>query len=245
MLPVLFTVGGISITGYAVFVLAAFGVGLAVRRSEARRLGQVRWPGYHWVGVGALLGAVVGAKLGMVLFLPSEQLQRVLFAITEADFSGKTVVGGLAGGYLGVELAKKLVGIHVSTGDAFAVALPLGQAVGRVGCFFNGCCYGTPSSLPWSTQVAGALRHPTQLYEAALDLLLAAGLWHVRLRGYPNGHLFRRYLVGYAAIRLGLEFVRGDPGVSLGPLSAAQWVCLAVMVVFGVLLWRGERVSHR
>jgi phosphatidylglycerol:prolipoprotein diacylglycerol transferase len=241
MLPVLFTVGGVSITGYAVFVLAAFLVAMAVRKHEARRLGQVTWPGYRWVGVGALLGAVVGAKLGMVLFIPPDQLRDVLFAITEADFSGKTVLGGLAGGYLGVELAKKAVGITVSTGDAFAVAIPLGQAIGRVGCFFNGCCYGTPTSLPWATHLAGAHRHPTQLYEAMLDLGLAALLWSLRGQGYPRGHLFRRYLVGYAAIRFGLEFVRGDPGVMVGPLSAAQWMCLVVMAVFGTLLWRGER----
>lgn len=241
MLPVLFTVGGVAVTGYAVFMLLAFVVGFAVRRHEAQRLGQKQWPGYRWVGVGALLGAVVGAKLGMVLFLPWEQVRTVLFSISEADFSGKTVLGGLAGGYAGVEIAKKLVGITVSTGDAFAVALPLGQAIGRVGCFFNGCCYGTPTELPWNTYVAGAHRHPTQLYEAALDLVLAAWLWSLRGRAFPTGHLFRRYLVGYAVVRFFLEFVRGDPGIELGPLSAAQVFCVVVAVGFGALLWRGER----
>lgn len=239
--PVFITVASVPVKSYTVFVAMAFVVAYAVRKMEARRLGLAPMPGYAWVGVGCLLGAVAGAKLGLLLFVPAEQFASVLGAGGDLDFSGKTVLGALAGGYMGVEVAKKVVGIRVSTGDSFAVAVPLGQAVGRLGCLFNGCCYGTPTQLPWGVQMAGAVRHPVQLYEAGLDLALAALLWGWRGRRWPQGHLFRRYLVGYACIRLVAEHWRGDPTVMAGPLTLAQWFCLAVAVVFAALIVRGER----
>ena len=237
MHPTLFHLGAVRIDSYAVFVFLAFVVAWAVRRVELRRLGHRRWPGYHWVLVGALLGAVVGAKLGMYMFEPSLHLDRML----SLDFTGKTVVGGLIGGYLGVELAKKAVGIHGSTGDAFAVGLPLAQAVGRVGCLLNGCCYGTEFGGAWAVRLGDVARHPTQIYESVLLLLLAGWLWRIRLKPAPAGHLFRRYLVGYASIRFCLEFVRGDPAIHVGGLSVVQLVCLAAIGLFAWLIVRGER----
>jgi prolipoprotein diacylglyceryltransferase len=220
-----------------VFVALAFVVAWRVRKLELARLGHQTWPGYQWVLVGALLGAIVGAKLGMLMFEPTLRLDRML----SLDFTGKTVVGGLIGGYIGVELAKKLVGIKQSTGDAFAVAIPLAQAVGRVGCLLNGCCYGTPLEGPLAVDLADVGRHPTQIYESVLLLVLSGWLWSIRHKPRPAGHLFRRYLVGYALIRFGLEFVRGDPAVHWGALSVVQVVCLAAAAVFTGLIVRGER----
>lgn len=239
MHPVLFNLGPLPVPSYALFLLLAFAAAAAVRRRELPRLGHQRWPGYRWVPLGALLGAVVGSKLGMLLFEPpaafADQVRRAL----SLDFAGKTVVGGLIGGYLGVELTKKLVGITRSTGDGFAVALPLAQGIGRIGCFFAGCCYGAPWDGPWAVSMAGAHRHPTQLYEAAADLGLAALLWSLRERPWPEGHLFKRALVGYALIRFALEPLRGDPVQVWGPLTAVQWVCLAsALALGGWMLWR-------
>ncbi len=243
MKPVLFHIGAVPVTAYAAFVALAFVAAWAVRRAEKARLGFDRDPRQRYVGLGALLGAVLGAKLGMLLFTPPTHLWETLQQALSFDFTGKTVVGALIGGYVGVEIAKKWVGIRHSTGDAYAVALPLGQAIGRLGCFFNGCCYGTPSDVPWATFVHGALRHPVPLYESALDLTLAAALWWTRHDPRPQGHLFRRYLVGYATIRFVTEFWRGDPEVTLGPLSLVQWVCLVAACGFAALIVRGERAS--
>jgi phosphatidylglycerol:prolipoprotein diacylglycerol transferase len=229
------------VRAYAVFVLLGFLAAWAVRRGEVGRLGHREMPGYHWVSAGALLGAAVGAKLGMVLFEPIANLPALLARMADLDFTGKTVVGGLAGGYLGVELAKKAAGITRSTGDGFAVALPVAQGIGRLGCLFNGCCFGAPWGGAWAVQTAGALRHPAQLYETVLDLGLAALLWRLRGRGYPAGNLFKRYLVGYATVRFVTEFFRGDPAIWWGPLKAVQWVCLAAALGFVAVLWRSER----
>ncbi len=237
MHPILFHLGSLPVQSYAVFVALAFVVAWRVRKLELTRLGHTTWPGYQWVLVGALLGAIVGAKLGMLMFEPTLRVDR-MFSL---DFTGKTVVGGLIGGYLGVELAKKWVGIKESTGDAFAVALPLAQAVGRVGCLLNGCCYGTASAAPWAVDLGEVSRHPTQIYESVLLLGLAGWLWAIRRQPRPAGHLFRRYLVGYALIRFGLEFLRGDPSIHWGPLSVVQVVCLLAAALFAGLIVRGER----
>jgi prolipoprotein diacylglyceryl transferase len=241
MRPVLFTLAGVPITGYAFFVALAFVLAFAVRRAEKARLGWEKDPRQRYVGVGALLGAVVGAKAGMLLFEPLDVWRTTLERMMSLDFSGKTVIGALIGGYIGVELTKKVVGITKSTGDAFAVALPVAQGTGRLGCFFHGCCYGEVSDVAWAVHMQGASRHPSQLYEAVLDLGLALWLWTIRKEPRPAGHLFRRYLVGYASIRFVVEFFRGDPVNALGPLSSVQWVCLAAIIGFVWLIWRGER----
>ena len=173
---------------YAIFVALAFVLAALVRRIEVRRLGYDRDPRHASVDLGGMVGAVIGAKAGLVLFArPSEAWAADLLSL---DFTGKTVIGGIAGGYLGVEAIKAWRGIRWSTGDGFAVALPVGQAVGRLGCLFHGCCYGTPFEGPWAAHVAGALRHPTPAYELILDLVLAALLWRVRRRTSPAGGCF-------------------------------------------------------
>lgn len=245
MHPVLFTVGPVAVPSYAVLVGLGLLLAAAVRRREVARLGYAATPGHHLVGLAALAGGIVGSKLGMALFVPPAELLRLGAAALAFDFTGKTVVGGIAGGYLGVELAKWRLGIRHSTGDAFAVALPLAQGVGRVGCFLHGCCPGRESDLPWSVPLDGVYRHPAQLYEAALDLALAAAVWAVRERPRPAGHLFKATLLGYAAIRFGLEPLRDDTGWRVGPLTAVQWACLAAGLALGAALARPDALRPR
>ncbi|MEW5848927.1 MAG: prolipoprotein diacylglyceryl transferase [Myxococcota bacterium] len=243
MHPVLFHVGATPVPSYAVMVGLGFLAAWLIRRAEVRRLGHARQPGYLWVGVGCLLGAMLGSKLGMLLFEPPEDFARLLAQMTSWDFSGKTVVGGLAGGYVGVEVAKKLVGITTSTGDAFAVAVPAGQALGRVGCLLEGCCYGTTWNGPWAIHLHGALRHPVQAYEAVMDLALAAMLFTIRRQTRPAGHLFKVYLVGYGMTRFLLEWLRGDPALTWAGLTLVQWVCLAAVIGFGRRVWGRKLVG--
>ncbi|MEQ1502390.1 MAG: prolipoprotein diacylglyceryl transferase family protein [Myxococcota bacterium] len=236
MWPVLVRVGPVELHGYAVCVVLAFVVGGWIRSREVRRLGYDAAPGHAWVSVGALLGAMVGAKLGLVLFggMVVEDAWRGLWSV---DFTGKTVLGGIAGGWLGVELAKKAVGHRGSTGDGFAVALLVGQAIGRFGCLLEGCCYGIPWDGPWAVAIAGAARHPVQLYEAGLDLVVAAWLVARRDAGWPAGHTFRRAVVGYAVVRALLDPLRGDGRWMWGPASAVQWACLGAAAVIAGRIW--------
>lgn len=233
-----------AVPSYALCVLAGMLLAGPIRRKEQARIGLQRLPGSQWVTVGALFGAIVGSKLGMVMFEPASALWDHLVRGLAFDFTGRTVVGGLIGGHIGVEVAKKLVGITRSTGDAWAVALPLAQGIGRVGCLLHGCCYGTPWHGPLSVNLGGVERVPVQLVEAVLVLGLAAVLWLRRRSTQPSGQLYRHYVVGYATIRFFVEFFRGDPGRTVGPLSWVQLVCGVVAVGFAVAAWGAGR-SHR
>lgn len=227
--------------GYAVFVALALLVGGWIRSVEMRRVGLPRDFRHTQVALGGLVGGVIGAKVLMILYVTPDLWWANLVEMARFDFDGKTVLGGLTGGYLGVELSKRVVGITHSTGDAYAVALPVGHAVGRLGCLWNGCCFGAESSLPWAVLQHGALRHPAQVYEMGGNLVLAGVLWSVRTRTRVPGELFRLYLVGYAMLRFALDPLRGDAHIAVGPLSLVQLYCVVVAGVFGAWAWRDQR----
>ncbi len=191
------------------------------------------------VGLGAFCGAMLGAKLPFV------------FADWEALLSGaawfsngKTILCGLVGGYLGVEMVKWALDIRVKTGDSFAVPVAAAIGIGRVACFVGGCCYGTPTKLPWGVvfpSVDSQPRHPTQLYEAAFHLAAAAILWQLQKRGVFRGQLIKLYILAYLAYRFATEFIR--PEVQLwGGLTGYQGACLALAPMF-IALWLRDSYS--
>jgi prolipoprotein diacylglyceryltransferase len=151
----------------------------------------------------------------------------------------KTIVGGLLGGWIGVEIVKRCLKIRHSTGDAFVFPLIVGIAVGRIGCFLSGLAdhtYGLPTALPWGVDFGdGVARHPTQLYEIAFLLILGAalGLYHRRPR--RNGALFLLFMLGYLSWRLFIEFYKPRL-LLLGPFSAIQTASmLGIAVCLGLL----------
>ncbi len=182
--------------------------------------------------VAAILGAAIGSKV-LNWFTDPAQL-----AVHWHDplflMSGKTIVGGLMGGWIAVEIAKRFLGITQRSGDLFALPLTLGIAIGRVGCFLGGLdddTYGLPCSLPWCVDFGdGVSRHPTQLYEIAFLLLLAFYLqWRSNLP-HRNGDLFKLFMIGYMGLRILLDFWK--PGVFLFGLTAIQWACAGALVLY-------------
>ena len=188
------------------------------------------------LALGAFCGGMIGAKLPCVL----ADWEGLLSGRAWLD-NGKTLVFGLVGGYLGVELAKRALGIRVKTGDAFAVPVAAAVAVGRLACFCGGCCcYGVATSLPWGVDFGDGLRrHPTQLYESAFHLSAAIGLARLRRRGVFRGQLFKLYLITYLAYRFLSEFLRPEPALALG-LTGYQWAALALIPAFAGL-WAEDR----
>ncbi len=157
---------------------------------------------------------------------------------------GKTVMAALVGAYLAVEIAKRPLGIRVKTGDTFALPLALALAVGRWGCFFNGCCYGTPTELPWGVpfEVDGewVRCHPTQLYESAFHLGMAGIIALLMRTGQWPGHRLQFYLIGYCGFRFLTEWVRPEPA-SLGGLTFYQWLSLAFAAALVAQWWLENR----
>lgn len=139
----------------------------------------------------------------------------------------------------------------VALADVLSVAVPLGHACGRIGCFFYGCCYGrdsdawcavvfpefSPSWYEHGRRLVGVL--PVQLFEAAALLALFAVLLAVYLK--TRRHTTGIYLVGYAAIRFGLEFLRGDPRAAFCGLSIGQLISIGTALAGAAFLAYGER----
>ena len=180
----------------------------------------------------AALGALAGSRLlAAIADLPG-------FAATwrspEYWIHGKTIVGGILGGWIGVELAKRRAGIRERTGDLFALPLAVGIAVGRIGCFLAGPAdhtAGNPTALPWGIAMGDDVRrHPVALYEIAFLLLLLPLLVRAARKG-PAGTAFRTFAGAYLLFRLVVDFWKPDPPPIAGGLSAIQWACAAGLVV--------------
>jgi phosphatidylglycerol:prolipoprotein diacylglycerol transferase len=189
--------------------------------------------------------AVFAAKLPFLLFRDSD-----LHNSGSIFFSGKTILLGLVGGYAGVELAKWRLGIKEKTGDRFAVPVAVGIGVGRFGCFFGGCCYGTETSLPWAivfswVDAAGLVgRHPTQIYESLFHFTMAAILYRLLIQKRLQGQLIKVYFLSYFAFRFMTEHIRPEIRWS-GGLTAYQWAIIVLVPIFVLLWWKDATAIKR
>lgn len=196
------------------------------RRTRQQHGDSISEEGRWTVIAAAAVGALLGSRILGVL----EQAPK-LGPGWHSFFApgGKTIVGGLLGGWLAVETAKRIAGIHTRTGDIFAIPLCVGIAVGRIGCFLAGLAddtYGSPTRLPWGVDFGdGVHRHPTQLYEVLFLALLASLLWAYQRRPHPNGRAFRIFMAGYLGWRLAIDFWKPQPLIF--GMNLIQWACLA------------------
>jgi phosphatidylglycerol:prolipoprotein diacylglycerol transferase len=214
---------------HPLFETLGYAGGYAFYKHERARLGDTLRDDRRWIVIAA---AAVGALLGARLLGIAEEIPRLGFhwsMFFALQGGGKTIVGGLLGGWLAVELAKLATGIRSRTGDLFAVPLCLGIAIGRIGCFFAGLAddtYGTPTALPWGVNFGdGICRHPTQLYELAFLLLLAIVLYHFNQRPHREGQTFRLFMAAYLSWRFLIDFLKPQPLVH--GLNMIQFACLA------------------
>ncbi|MDN3014706.1 prolipoprotein diacylglyceryl transferase [Paenibacillus sp. BSR1-1] len=167
-----------------------------------------------WVIVGATLGAAIGSKFLYWLEDPNKTLENwdnLVYLI-----EGKTIVGGLLGGLIGVEIAKKWIGWTRSTGDDFVLPLAVGMMIGRIGCFLTGLddhTYGVATS--WITGVDfgdGIKRHPTQLYEIVFLGIVALLLFRMKKMNIGwEGLLFQLFMLSYLVFRFMIDFIKPTP----------------------------------
>lgn len=241
MHPILFKIGPITIYTYGFLVAAGFLLGLTLAIRQAKKEGI---PHNKVVDLGfyLLISALIGSRL-FFIFINYEYYLKNPLSILKIWEGGLVFYGGLM---FAVPTAiwyikKNKLNIWL-TGDIFAPSIAIGHAIGRLGCFFAGCCYGrSAENVPWaviftdpaSLAPINVKLHPTQLYESAGEFINFLLL--VILRKYKsfNGQLFISYLVFYSILRFIVEFFRGDVqrGLIIYNISISQGISMLMFFI--------------
>jgi phosphatidylglycerol:prolipoprotein diacylglycerol transferase len=249
--PIAFSIGSIPIAWYGIMVALAVITLVAWALFSAKKD-----PGLSYEMV--VNAALVGIPSGVIF-------SRLLHVVDQWDYymanpgkiiggEGLTIWGAVLGAAIGIWIfsliSKKFSFGHLA--DVVAPGIILAQAIGRVGCTLNGCCYGKPTSLPWaivytnpnSHGPVGVPVHPTQIYEIIFNLIVFGILLALRKRLRPDGSLFLIYLTLYSVWRLGIDFIRDGTPFLFG-LHQAQVISIFVLVVTVPLLAVRTRWAHK
>ena len=245
MYPVLFRFGPITLYGYGLLVAAGFlcAITLAGRRAQAMGLSAGK---IQNLGLVALVAGLVGARVAYVA-LHWDVFRADPLEIIRIDHGGLVFYGGLGAGLLGVVWGLrrfKLPGWP--TVDLLVPPLVLAHAIGRIGCFLNGCCYGKPTRVPWGVAFPfdGIPRHPTQLYESAALLILFFLLKILERRRLGAGSILLAYGLLYGSWRFLIEFLRADNPVVGAGLTIFQWASLPLAIGCGWALYKRRTPSR-
>jgi phosphatidylglycerol---prolipoprotein diacylglyceryl transferase len=250
--PQLFHVGRFFLPTYGLLVATGVLIGLWISVRNAARQGID--PEKAWnLGILVVLCGIVGAK---VLYVAYDWNN---YPHVSDIFSVSTLqAGGVFSGGLIAALVSAAWYIRrhhlpaLATCDAFAPGLALGHAIGRVGCFAAGCCYGKPTHAWWGVTFTSRVAHdlvgtplhqalePTQLFEAAVELAnFFLLMWMIKRKRF-DGQVFGAYLILYGVARFFLEFLRDDPGrgvVFNGMMSGTQLIAIGLVILGGVIWW--------
>jgi phosphatidylglycerol:prolipoprotein diacylglycerol transferase len=239
MHPVLCQVGPLTIYTYGLFVALGLLVGLSLALKEAKRKGFDSQAILDLVFYTVLAG-IIGARIFYVAQNFSFYKEN-LWSIVKIWEGGLVFQGGLIFAIpIAWALVKKKKLSFWQTFDVLAPYMALGQAFGRIGCFFAGCCYGKSTSLPWAVTftdprtlaLAGIPLHPTQLYSAAGLFFIFLMLFFLQKRTKFSGQLSCLYLILHSFFRFFVEFFRDDPrGQFWGQLSLPQGICLITFFI--------------
>ena len=201
------------------------------------------------------MGGIVGAKLFMFLFdfgyyasHPGE-----IFTLETLQAAGVFHGGFLVALIVGFLYMRRESLPVLPTMDVFAPGVALGHAIGRLGCFAAGCCWGKQCDLPWAvrfhTDQAAPVPlnvplHPAQLYESAANLFIFAILYLRFNRIHRPGSVIGLYLVLYSTARFIIEFFRDHEQSLVGPFSLTQWIALAFLALGAAILLSGVKLGH-
>jgi phosphatidylglycerol---prolipoprotein diacylglyceryl transferase len=262
--PNLLEIGAFKIRYYSIMYLVAFAltyllVIYRIKKEHYDYSTETIQDYFVW----AILGLILGGRLGYVLFYNfSYYLGHPLEILLPFDFtngirfigiSGMSYHGGAVGVIIGTLLYCRRHQINFwRFADLFIPAIPLGYTFGRIGNFINGELWGRATNVSWGMvfplDPLHAIRHPSQLYEAFFEgLVLFAILWMIRKKSPFDGFLMAFYIMGYGLIRFFIEFYR-EPDAQLGfvwaSFSMGQILCL-VMIAVGaaILIWRHYAIS--
>lgn len=182
--------------------------------------------------LGASLGGFLGSRIIAILENPLIHFDS---AVLITLLNSKTIMGGLFGGLLGVELAKKIINEKQSSGDLFVFPIILGIFIGRIGCFLSGInefTYGKVTTFFMGMNLGDGLkRHPIALYELLFLVVLFFFLWKLRLTNLKQGVLFQYFMICYFTFRFFIEFLKPNLFFTLG-LSSIQILCVICLLYY-------------
>lgn len=240
--PVAFSVGPVSVHWYGLAYVAGIGLAWAWLAQCARR-SERRWESEQVADLVfyAALGAVLGGRLGYVLFYDFQDYLSSPAAVLAVWRGGMSFHGGVLGFVLALAWYARGRGRHFLEVTDFVVpAVPIGLALGRAANFVNQELWGAPTALPWGVvftapAAGGFARHPTQLYEAMLEgVVLFVVLNALARRGPPEGTVSAWFLILYALMRAAVELLR-EPDAHLGYL-AWGWLTMGQLLSLPMLL---------
>jgi phosphatidylglycerol:prolipoprotein diacylglycerol transferase len=243
MHPIIFSIGKLTIFSYGLFVALAFFTAITylsnqIKKSKEKILSQDE---LYSLFIYIIVSGIIGARL---LFVFSNRQDFFLdpASVFKLWEGGLTYYGGFisAAGFVLAYVKKKKISI-LKLGDFLAPALALGHAIGRIGCFFAGCCYGKETNAAWSvvfrdknsSAVLGVRLHPTQFYEAFGNFLIFFFLYFYSKKEHKKGGIVSFYFISYAVLRFVVEFFRGDPdrGGQYFGLSVSQILSLILFII--------------
>ena len=183
-----------------------------------------------------ILGAAVGALLGSrIVAILENPIFTFDVTVLMKLLNSKTIMGGLFGGLLGVEIAKKIIGEKQSSGDLFVFPIIVGIFIGRIGCFLSGInefTYGKETHFFLGMNLGDDLkRHPIALYELVFLILLFLILWKIKQKDLKNGLLFQYFMISYFGFRFFIEFLKPNVFFILG-LSSIQILCVICLLYY-------------
>ncbi len=258
MYPVLLQFGSLTLYTYGFFVAIGFLAGMFLSYYEAKRLGEDQGQVLDLFFY-LLMAAIIGSRLFYVGTNPDEYLKNPL-EIFKIWNGGLVFYGGFIGGMVAALIYIKIKKMCLwRTADILAPSIAAGQFLGRIGCFFAGCCYGKVCELPWAVTFThphtlapmGIPLHPTQLYSAVSNLIIFSVLWLFRKRKRYDGQLFWMYAFLYGTTRTLIEIFRGDfrGPVILDVLSVSQIIGASIAVIAVFMMFRlsgqvGTKLKH-
>lgn len=253
MYPTFGTIAGVPLGTHGLFVGLGVLAALVVFLVEARRRGQTD-ERILYVVVGALVGGAIFMRLGT--WMQHVDLRQNASLAEQWLHGNRSILGGLVGAWLGVHLAKRMVGYRLRTGDLFAPAVALGMAVGRIGCLLTelpgtptGSSYGISLDAATATRLGadpGVALHPSFVYEIVFHAAAFATLWfYLRHRLSAPGETLTLYLAGYGVFRFGVEFVRGNEVVWEGLTRPQLFLLATVPLLLARVAWQARRGVYR
>ena len=253
--PVAFTIGSFTVRWYGILVAVAVITLLVVTFREIKKpviFQDIIYSLFLW----GIIGGFIGARLVHIVdhVVTNWEYYRInpgaifgyIVGLAGLSLYG-AIIGGVVGGWIYMRVKRIPFSSLAGVGDALAVGAPLAQAIGRVACTINGCCFGILApNLPWavvythpnSSAPLGVPMHPAQIYFLLWNLIVFAVIWRLRGRLKPQGSLFFLYLCLYAAGDFGLRFFRvNEPFLALGNFSLQQGQVISLAILVIALPW--------